>query len=65
MNYIKSTWLYNLNDKIPLRTEQEKKDIKKAYYKSDKIKEKYQFIKDKKNEQRRENKERTPDHQEK
>ena len=32
-NYIKSTWLYNLNENIPLRTEQETKDIKIAYKK--------------------------------
>lgn len=41
-NYIKATWQYNLNDNIPLPTEQEKKDRQKAYYKAnrDKINEK-------------------------
>ena len=29
--YIKSSWLYNLNDRIPLQTKQEKKDHKQAY----------------------------------
>lgn len=30
-NHIKSTWQYNLNEEIPLRTEQEKKDYQVAY----------------------------------
>lgn len=35
-NYIKSTWLYNLNEYVPLLTKQEKKDNKQAYYVSNK-----------------------------
>ena len=33
-NYIKSSWLYNLNDNIPLRTKQEKKDREKCTLKA-------------------------------
>jgi hypothetical protein len=35
-NYIKSTWEYNLNDEIPLRTKQEKKDFLQAYREANK-----------------------------
>jgi len=35
-NYIKSTWEYNLNDDIPLRTKQERKDYLQAYRKDNK-----------------------------
>jgi len=59
-NYIKSTWKYNVNVEIPMRTNQELKDYRINYNKknkdsiNEKQREKYQANKDSINERQRE-----------